>query len=154
MRANSAITPAMPSAHGTSTDRSSREMPSMSGVSRPTAIRMDEDVMPGMMKLSPHSTPQKRKPQTFARISANEPSCTPRRAEKRTRKLMSSETYEPLSRPCVPASRQRSGSVPRIRPIKRQVATVSDWWKSARITLPPPRKPIAQPTPTARSMRQ
>ena len=129
-------------------------MPSISGVRRPTAIRMDDDVIPGMMKLKPHSTPQKRKPQKFAGISANELNLTAISAPNSARKLTISEMYEPLPRPCVPASCQRSGSVPRMRPMKRHVATVSDWWNSARITLPPPKKPIAQPMPTASSIRQ
>ena len=120
MRANSAITPTMPSPQGMSTARSSCAMPSISDVRRPTAIRMDDDVIPGMMKLKPHSTPQKRKPQKFAGISANELNLTAISAP-------NSEMYEPLPRPCVPASRQRSGSVPRMSPMERHVATVSDW---------------------------
>ena len=117
----------MPSPHGTSTVKSSCAIPSISGVRRPTAIRMDDDVIPGMMKLKPHSTPQKRKPQKFAGISANELNLTAISAPNRARKLTISEMYEPLPRPCVPASCQRSGSVPRMSPIKRHVATVSDW---------------------------
>ena len=64
-------------------------MPSTIGVRRPTAMRMEEDVMPGMMKLSPHSAPQKRKPPKSARISENEPNFTHASTEKSARKQRS-----------------------------------------------------------------
>ena len=44
-------------------------LPATMGVRRPTAIKMEEDVMPGTMKLRPHSTPQNTKPKKLAGIS-------------------------------------------------------------------------------------
>ena len=53
---------AMPSSHGRITAMSSFAKPSAIGVNSPTAIRMEEDVMPGTIRLRPQSRPQKRKP--------------------------------------------------------------------------------------------
>ena len=47
---------------------SSLAKPSAIGVNSPTAIRMEEDVMPGTIRLRPQSRPQKRKPRKPGRI--------------------------------------------------------------------------------------
>ena len=51
--------------------------------------------MPGIMKLKPHSTPQKRKPPKFAGSSEKEPKRTAISTANSARKLTESDRYAP-----------------------------------------------------------
>ena len=102
------------------------------------------------MTLSATQTPQKMFQPKLGSMDTDS-MFRPSKSDKTAAKATASAMKEPLLRPCSPASRNREGIMPMIRPTNRQTDGSGYCSKKKESRFAMPRKPTAAPTITGNS---
>src|SRR5699024_7899114 len=121
--------------------------PSTKGVYNPRGIRRVEKLIPGAITLRARQKPQ-NKYQKKLGFTSSDVIWRPMSRAKITHIQTSRDIKEPLLRPFSPASRNREGSIPVIRPIKTQTEGSGYFSRKKDKILATPRKPITPPMKT------
>ena len=103
--------------------------------------------MPGAMTLSARQNPQNRYQKKLG-VTSTEVSFSPNRIRKMAHIHTSREIQDPVLRPCSPASLNREGSIPAIRPINRQTEGSGYFSRKKDSRFATPRKPMTPPMNT------
>ncbi len=72
-------------------------------------MRMEEEVIPGTIRLNPHKTPQKKYQNNVGWTWGKIPALTIAKGISKTTSPNKNQTPEERFRPCLPASRYREG---------------------------------------------
>ena len=119
----------------------------MNGVYRPRGISRVEKLMPGAMTLKARQKPQNRYQKKFGSM-VTEAMFSTFRITKMTIMHTAREIQEPLLLPCSPASRNREGSMPPMRPMNRQTDGSGYFSRKNASRLAMPKKPMIPPIKT------